>query len=110
MSELFFHNPTHIGTISISTTQIDKELPFEFSEPVVIEQSSVKIKYLQTLVKEYNIDGGLIIDPDNTKVTLTLKGPDFSDYVGKILKATCTFIEAGNVEIEFDLKIYQGNE
>ena len=101
---LVFHNPTDYGLFDLGSTQINKSMVFTYTQAISDDCKVVFTEY-DTIIKEYTIGDGIVKSGDNLSATLSISGADFSAYVGKTLKAHCTFFTAGDTEVIFDLKI-----
>jgi hypothetical protein len=105
MDRLIFHNPnTEIGIIDLATSQVNKQMLFQFSQAVSL-QSKIVIATSLKLVKEYTVGSGLTLSNGNQDVTFVLNGADFIDYKLDKLTVSCSFFNIGDVEMEFELKI-----
>lgn len=97
------HNPVNIGTFNIATGQVNKNIVFTFDEEVGTPVITFRQKGSNTLVRRYN--SNLSISGNRLSVTLQISGEDFKDHAGKTITAFCSFFNAGDVEMIFDLEI-----
>ena len=110
MAEIEFYNPTDAGTTILGSTQINKLMPFKSINGVFITNPFVKVYNCGTLVKEYTLSDGLVLEGVNEAgtektLTLTLNGSDFDNNTGRVLNARCSFFVEGDIEIIFKISI-----
>jgi len=107
-----FHEPAQLGVFSLAIAQTDKAIPFESLAGVFIAGSVVNFYLGKRLVKSYTVGDGITITGTNLTAnlktaTLLIQGADFLTCIGDTLLARCTFFQAGDVDIEFNLKIFK---
>jgi hypothetical protein len=99
-----FYNPKDFGVWDLSTSQINKNIVFEFDSAVIL-QSKVVIIRESTIIKEYTIGEGLEVSEDNLTITLKIQGQDFRDCGGEELRGHCNFFVEGDTEVLITLNI-----
>ena len=107
-----FHSPVQLGIFSLAVGQTDKLIPFKSLAGVFIAGTKVDFYLNKRLLKSYTIGDGITISGTNLTANiktaeLLIQGSDFSTCVDETLLGRCTFFDAGDVEIEFNLKIYK---
>jgi len=108
--QLIFNNPINFGVIDLSTSQVNKDLPFTSVAGVFIGAPKVDIYDGEIVIKTYLLGSGLALTGTNTignskTLTVTFQGTDFSTKKNKTLIGKCTFFVAGDIEVVFNLKI-----
>lgn len=102
-----YHAPWVISEpLDIAITSVNKTFVFDFTADIVAE-AKVVFTFQGRTVQEYTVGNGIVLSNANRTATLTLSGADFQDLEGNVMKAYGSFIQAGDIEVEFTLTIVE---
>lgn len=98
------HNPRHLGTFTIGTSQVNKQIVFAFNQ-AVNGAARISIIDRDKVLRTYTIGNGITLSNGNQTATLAIQGSQFSSVGGRTVRANCTFFTVGDLEVTFDIKV-----
>ncbi len=99
-----FHNPTDFGCFDLATSQVAKQMVFDW-DAAVSADAKIVITLRKRLVRTYTVGDGLTLSNTDQTVTLSLDGADYESMPGNTLDAACSFFIPGDIELTFTLLI-----
>lgn len=115
MNPTAFHEPFDAGVFDLTTAQTNKILVWNFDTPTYGLARAVGV-LRDNVIQEYTVAAGNLILTTETgaypnRVDLILNGADFLPHVNYDspieVRFFCSFLSAGDVEIEFTLRVFK---